>query len=124
MGSLVAYDALKSIERRANLADIRVAHWITLGSPLGLAALKGLTLGRHGACRTPACVRKSWMNFSDPRDWVCLDTRLGDEYAANGSGVQARDASVWNDYPGNPHKSYGYLRTPEFSEHLASLLRG
>ncbi len=122
MGTIVAYDVLRALGRSADNQDFCVEHFITMGSPLGLSVVKGNVIDFNGKLRTPSCVKNSWVNFSDPQDVVCLDTHLGDDYEANSSNVCVKDVLVCNDYPKNEHKSYGYLRTPEFSEHLASLL--
>ncbi len=59
-------------------------------------------------------------------DPVALDTHLVDDYGPNRHGVQVKDDLVLNDYEAhgipNCHKSYGYLRTPEMSELIASFL--
>lgn len=122
MGTIVAYEVLREIGRDRDHAGFILEHFITMGSPLGLTVVKGNTLGEHKKLRTPSCVRGSWTNFSDPQDFVCLDSHLRDDYEPNSFSVSVKDILVCNDYPGNEHKSYGYLRTPEFSRHLASLL--
>ena len=55
---------------------------------------------------------------------VAIDAHLADDYLEH-HGVRCEDDLVHNDYEilkpggrepdGNHHKSYGYLRTPEFS---------
>ncbi len=122
MGTIVAYEVLRDLGRSREYPDFVLDHFITMGSPLGLTVIKGNILGEHKKLRTPSCVRGSWYNFSDPGDYVCLDSHLRDDYESNSFGIQVKDVLVCNDYPGNAHKSYGYLRTPEFSKHLASLL--
>jgi len=47
--------------------------------------------------------------------YVCLDGHLADDDLINISGIKAKDIMACNDYTENLHKSYGYLRTPEFS---------
>ncbi|WP_434361778.1 alpha/beta hydrolase [Parasalinivibrio latis] len=122
MGTIVAYEVLRKLGRDNQVKDFQLEHWITLGSPLGISAVQGNIINTHNRLRTPSCVRASWVNFSDPGDFVCLDTHLADDYEANSTKIGVKDILVCNDYPNNEHKSYGYLRTPEFSEHLASLL--
>ena len=75
--------------------------------------------------RTPSAVRKRWVNFGDRKDPVALDVHLRNDYDKNKHGVRCEDDLVYNDYRvakrgetephRNHHKSYGYLRTPEFS---------
>lgn len=123
MGTIVAYDVLREIGRDPEHKDLFVEHLITIGSPLGVTPVKGKILKENSdKLRTPSCVTHGWVNFSDPQDYVCIDSHLRDDYAVNSSGIRVEDRMVCNDYPDNEHKSYGYLRTPEFSAHLASIL--
>lgn len=125
MGTIVAYDVLRNLGRTPEHAGLTVEHFITIGSPLGLTAVKGNILREHAErLRTPSCVSRTWVNFSDPQDIVCIDSHLRDEYDANSRRVKVRDVMVCNEYVGNTgkpneHKSYGYLRTPEVSELIA-----
>jgi hypothetical protein len=123
MGSIAAYELLRELgSEEAPHTGLSVEHLLTFGSPLGLTPVQGNIVRRHAKLRTPTCVTKSWTNFSDGRDFVCIDSHLRDDYEANSSGVRVVDVPVCNDFPGNPHKAYGYLRTPELSERLAGLL--
>jgi len=130
MGTIVAYDVLRELGRSPDHKDVKIEHFITMGAPLGLTVVKGNIVGAASTkLRTPSCVTKSWVNFSDPDDYVALDSHLADDYDSNSFDVKVGDVLVCNEYKGkgkekkpNPHKSYGYLRTPEFSGHLASLL--
>jgi hypothetical protein len=126
MGTIVAYDVLRDIGQ-VN-AGFEVAHFVTMGSPLGLPYVKKNVDRERKEQRTPTVVSERWMNYSCPKDKVCLDMKLRDDYKANRRDVRVQDDFVNNDYASpagkpNPHKSYGYLRTPEFSEHVASFLR-
>lgn len=131
MGSIIAYDVLRDLGREN--ADVEIEHFVTIGSPLGLPHVKGKILKqrtydkRVQRVRTPSIVTGSWKNYADRKDPVALDSHLRDDYEANARGVRVVDDLVMNDYkaPGrkpNPHKSYGYLRTPEVSEHIAAFL--
>ena len=123
MGSIVAYDVLRRMSTETGLQGTLIPHFITIGSPLGLTPVQtGITETRGEKLRTPAAVTQSWTNFSDPGDFVCFDSQLKRDYKANDLDVRVKDIIVSNDYPGNPHKMYGYLRTPEFSEWLERLL--
>jgi pimeloyl-ACP methyl ester carboxylesterase len=116
MGSLIAYDVFKEAARI--LPELRLSHLVTAGSPLGLVEVKEICAGPP---RVPECVAR-WSNLADPRDWVARwDTQLADEYPPNSKGVTVDDRLVVNGYvcpsgKGNPHKVFGYLRTPEMSE--------
>ncbi len=121
MGSIIAYDVLR------RQPDTAIAHFITIGSPLGLADVKRPSAGEFGPPEVPAGVAH-WTNLADPHDPVAaLDVRLRSDYQANARSVRIDDASVRNTYvspagKANPHKVYGYLRTPEMSSVLATLL--
>ncbi len=64
------------------------------------------------------------MKVSD--DQIISAPRVGIDYAENGNGVKVKGVNVINNYEingnENPHKSYGYLRTPEFSNLLSEFL--
>jgi hypothetical protein len=120
MGSIIAYEVLRGASR--SLLGLRISHFVTVGSPLGLVEVKEIVAA---PLRVPECVAR-WSNFADPRDHVARwDTCLSEDYRANGSGVTISDHLVINGYVSpsgkpNPHKIYGYLRTPEMSELIAS----
>jgi len=122
MGSIVAYDVLR--DAAAALKGLEISHFVTLGSPLGLAELRTVFAGPR---YVPECVMQ-WSNFSDPKDPVSSwDASLSNNYRANSHGVTVSDNLVVNGYVNpagkpNPHKIYGYLRTPELSELIAGFL--
>ncbi len=144
MGSIIAYDVLRDIGRSEAPADrgVSVSHFVTIGSPLGLPPVKAHIVAERGydrrrhrslRVRTPTIVSASWLNLADRRDPVAFDTHLMDDFHPNDAGVRVVDDLVENDYhaparPGraggrrNSHKSYGYLRTPELSAHVAAFL--
>ena len=124
MGSIIAYDVLRSLGRERR--DIQVDHFITIGSPLGLPHVKYKIWNEYNLVRTPSIVQK-WTNFSDRRDPVALDVHLSDDYAPNDYNVQVKDDLVINTYKspkGDPnyHKSYGYLRAPELSQAVRAFI--
>jgi hypothetical protein len=129
MGSIIAYDTLRDLGRSD--PGFELSHFVTIGSPLGLPHVKAKIIKERNydeRVRTPSVVKKSWMNFADKKDPVAADVFLKGDYAANDTGVEVEDDLVANDYiaPGkkkhNHHKSYGYLRTPEMSAHVAKFL--
>ena len=72
-------------------------------------------------------VTERWVNYADRRDPVTIDTHLRDDFGENDLHVRVEDDLVINDYVSpkgdrNSHKSYGYLRTPELSEHIRDFL--
>ena len=110
--------------------EVKISHFITIGSPLGLPLVKGKIIQERGydpVVRTPSIVTKSWVNFADKKDKVAIDSHLRDDYDENRTGVRVIDDLVANDYKSNlgdhnHHKSYGYLRTPELSNHIKEFL--
>ncbi len=110
LGTVIAYNVLQKLAAQQATQDITIDKWITLGSPLGLASVKAqLKRNLQGSLAVPENV-SAWHNYSDKRDIVCIDGDLADDFARNNSGVSVQDFQVVNAYPGNPHKSYGYLR--------------
>ena len=132
MGTIIAYDVLRDIGRAK--PGFTVAEFITIGSPLGLPHVKAKIIEERDydgsdaeRVRTPSVVARKWVNYADKRDPVALDTHFADDYGPNRSGVQVEDDLVLNGYvspSGEPnyHKSYGYLRAPEVSEHILNFL--
>lgn len=128
MGSIIAYDVLLDPE---NPQD-GVADLVTIGSPLGLAAVQGRIREEQGqkTLRVPGNVWESWKNYTDRRDCVCADLTVVGEYE-NDSEIELKDVAVRNGYRyesaasewiHNYHSAYGYLRTPELAEQLAKFL--
>ncbi|UKA26090.1 hypothetical protein IHC93_04340 [Photobacterium damselae subsp. damselae] len=110
LGTVIAYNVLQKLAALRTTQDITIDKWITLGSPLGLASVKAqLKRNLQGSLAVPDNV-SAWHNYSDKRDIVCIDGDLADDFAKNNAGVSVQDFQVVNAYPGNPHKSYGYLR--------------
>ena len=118
MGSIIAYDALRMLEREN--PSVQVEHLVTLGSPLGLAEVRAKIAEENGAARVPNNIDR-WTNLADNRDLAAVAGKLVEVFARNDRGVGVNDMAVVNAYlrpngSANRHKSYGYLRTPEFSE--------
>ncbi|HIF9198297.1 TPA: hypothetical protein ACX6PX_003599 [Photobacterium damselae] len=110
LGTVIAYNVLQKLAAQRTTQDITIDKWITLGSPLGLASVKAqLKRNLQGSLAVPENVL-AWHNYSDKQDIVCIDGDLADDFARNNAGVSVQDFQVVNAYPGNPHKSYGYLQ--------------
>ena len=76
LGTVITYHVLQEPE----FGDLDVAHWITLGSPLGIDEVRWLaTRGLPHPAPIPPIVRR-WTNFADPLDPVALDGTLRDEF--------------------------------------------
>lgn len=124
MGSIIAYDVLRGYDE--SLA-VKVGHFITIGSPLGLPYVSKKVREEFGNARTPMNVAR-WTNMADPGDKVSIDVNLADDFSANSNGARAKDLLVHNEYvnrdgKANNHKSYGYLRTPEMSDRIREFLQ-
>lgn len=119
MGTIIAYDVLRKLGKESH--DIPIEHFVTLGSPLGLPHVKHMIIKENHLVRTPSIVKK-WSNLADRRDPVAADTHLADDYQANDYDVKVADDLVINDWGGIHHKSYGYLRTPEFTDLLKKFI--
>ena len=128
MGSIIAFDVLHK-----NLADIEIDTFVTIGSPLGIPIIMKkmmiehkLKLDEQGKLKTPDNIRNQWFNFSDLDDKVALNYNLQDDYFANIHDIRPIDQIVYNNYEigneRNPHKAYGYLRTPQVSRIIYNFL--
>ncbi len=141
-------------QKEARFKGLSIKHFVTLGAPLGLPHVRAKIMTERNYTkkkkrsvkdvRTPTIVSGSWLNFADKKDPVALDVHLSDDYSANTRGVQVEDDLVNNNYrrpqmkmvagepsitrdpngAANHHKSYGYLRAPEVSAHIARFLMG
>jgi len=126
MGSMISHDAL------TDKADgITIDTLVTLGSPLGQKYVMKKIESEHNhnfhkRLKVPENIKKNWYNLSDPEDPIALVHVLSDIYKSNLNGVKVIDKLVKNNYSNlgdrNPHKSYGYLRTPEVAEILSNFL--
>ena len=130
MGSIIAYDVLRDLGQQDS--GFPVHHFVTIGSPLGLGFIKGNIYSERSYAsvpvRTPTVVRERWVNYADRTDPVAVDSHLRDDFRANDDGIRVEDDMVFNDYVTStgerkPHKSYGYLRTPELSQHIREFLQ-
>ncbi|OFX84202.1 MAG: hypothetical protein A2W99_00300 [Bacteroidetes bacterium GWF2_33_16] len=127
MGTIIAYDILTFI-----LPDFKINTFATIGSPLGIPfvrsriALEQKIKLNNTKLKTPPGVHKNWYNFSDLEDDVAINYSLKNDFDENNAGIRATDFIVNTDYEidgeRNPHKSFGYLRTPEFSSVLRDFI--
>ncbi len=129
MGTIITYDALRDLGRTS--PGFEVAQFVTMGSPLGFTAVKNRVLTERAYAdvrvRTPSMVKERWVNYADRRDLIAAESHLRGDYRANATGVRVVDDLIHNDYTaldGNrkPHKSFGYLRTPELSDQIKDFL--
>ncbi len=124
MGSIIVYDVLTLL-----LPKLNIDTFITIGSPLGFPAVKNkiaseqnLTDYKNEMLITPMGITNHWYNLSDKEDEITIHPELANNFRPNENGVKPVDIIVNNNYEingnGNPHKSFGYLRTPELSRIL------
>lgn len=111
-GSMIAYEVLRKMDPK--LCD--VALFVTIGSPLGLFAVRGMFKQQLKKRKLPfpACVRH-WHNVADRADPVALDGDLRDDIDIK-AGDQ-RFSDVWQaganlESPHTPHAASGYLSNP------------
>lgn len=128
MGSIIAYDVLTQY-----VPDINIDTLITIGSPLGLPVIKSKIASEQKKeyikkvhLKVPENVVTQWYNLSDLRDKIAFNYQLSDDYEPNSRNVGVTDKIVTNHYVyqgnKNPHKSYGYLQTPEMAEIIDAFL--
>lgn len=129
MGSIIAFDVLTYV-----VPEIKIDTFITIGSPLGMPVIMSkialtsrMIYPAERKLSVPPGITRRWYNFSDIEDRVALINNLCRKFKANKHGVRARDFIVNNNYRingiSNPHKSFGYLRTPEFSRILYRFIK-
>jgi len=124
MGSIISFDVLNG-----DLDSLKVNSFATIGSPLGLPNIKAKLKKKTDNQKTlsvPKNIKKHWHNFSDLEDKVAINYDLADDYLPNENGIGITDFEVKNNYKinnlSNPHKSYGYLRTPEMANVIDQFL--
>lgn len=119
MGSVITHDAL--IE---NTPGLEIDTLVTIGSPLGQRYVidnykKEEKEKSINKLNVPGNIRKHWYNLSDTEDQVAINHKLSEFYKISSNGLTIIDKLVKNNYSYkgniNPHKSFGYLRTPEIS---------
>ncbi len=128
MGTIITYDVLTMLS-----PEIKINSLITIGSPLGLPPIIKKSLADQkidfkvdNKPAVPENIQKAWYNCSDLDDRVALIYAINNDYRKNSSGVAPTDIIVENDYKyngeKNPHKSFGYLRTPEVAKVICDFL--
>ena len=129
MGSIIAYDVLTF-----TIPDIDIHTFITMGSPLGLPVIRAKIAAESNSNNldpvgllTPPGVLNKWINYSDLEDKIALIYDLTGKFLENSQGIQVENVVVDNNYEinnhRNPHKSFGYLRTPELAGYLDGFLK-
>lgn len=128
MGSIIAFEVLKFAK-----PEIPIHTLATIGSPLGLPPVISKIADEQKQYKTekinmatPDSIFRNWFNFSDILDKVAFDYKLADDFTENQNGIKPMDFLVINNYEingkRNSHKSFGYLRTPDFSTVLNNFI--
>lgn len=127
MGTIIAFDVLSFHDVRT-----KINTFATMGSPLGIPFVRSRiaqegkqTLSPDNKLLTPENIKR-WYNFSDLEDSVAVNYALENDFDENKYKIKPVDIVVSNDYMAqdkrNPHKSFGYLRAPEFSNILLEFI--
>lgn len=130
MGSVIAWDALWQLSRRAG-KPVPVSLLLTLGSPLGQRYIQRRLLGSKetGEQRYPTSIRR-WINIAAVGELTAIDRVLATDF----SGMQAcglvesiEDFETYNWYRDhgvlNVHAEYGYLANADVAVHIAAWWR-
>lgn len=136
MGSIVAYDVLWKLSRMSEYSDIqasnpRVNLFLTIGSPLGEAGVRGnlYDAPERGEDRYPKNIIKDWVNVSAKDDFIAHDPTLandfGDMRRKHKYVESIKDIkNIYNCYTQNgqsdPHKLYGYLAHNKTAAQIAN----
>ncbi len=128
MGSIIAFDVLSLFSD-----EVQIDTLITMGSPLGFPSVISkianelkLKNRKTHKLEAPSSIKNNWFNFSDLEDRVAFNYKLDDDISESLNGIKVFDFVVNNNYTTrgkyNPHKAYGYLRTPEVAKKIYEFL--
>jgi pimeloyl-ACP methyl ester carboxylesterase len=128
LGSVIAYDTLWELSA---YSPLRVALFVTIGSPLGTRFVRRLVRGadKSGSSRFPSNMER-WTNIAAKGELTALYPRLRNVYGAMlelGMLSSFEDhVDIYNHFVGasglNVHSEYGYLIQREFAEALAGVI--
>lgn len=111
LGTIVAFQLLRELAEQGNA--VRVPLLITMGSPLGVEAVKKYVDLPH---RIPSNVVR-WENYFDPGDPVTLGKKLSSQFA---KGIA--DFGGINNHTDNAHGIEGYLNQVSVRDSLAGAI--
>lgn len=122
MGSIIAYDVMTQ-----GSSPVDIDTFVTIGSPLGVPVVMSKIATEQKKRpmlrvkpRVPDAIKRKWHNLSDLEDNITINYELRDDFRKNSANIGITDHIVANDYEfegkGNPHKSFGYLRTAEMAD--------
>ena len=112
LGTVIAYNILQQLENEGS--SINIPLFVTLGSPLGLAAVKA----RINTPRKKPNIVQRWVNYYDTSDLVTLGRSLDiNTFAEN----IENDGTV-NNKSRNAHNVAGYLPHHNFIDLLRTII--
>jgi len=117
---MIAYEVLRKLQA----AQCEVTLLLTIGSPLGLPAVRSMFKQDIGKEKLPfpPCVR-AWYNVADRLDPVALDGDLSDDIqGANGRFSTYTAPGINPDGPRNPHSGSGYLSIAQVRQHVRAVV--
>jgi len=128
MGTIVAYEVLINVEDEVNIDSL-----ITIGSPLGVPFIfeklknnESIVPGEESKLRTPDNILTEWKSLADLDDKIARSADMSKLFKMNSHNIAPVMEVVENDYESegieNPHKSFGYLRTPELAHIIDDFL--
>ena len=128
MGTIVAYEVLIAVEDEVNIDSL-----ITIGSPLGVPFIfeklkndKSVVPGEESKLKTPENILTEWKNLADLNDKIARSADMSKLFKMSSHNIAPVMEVVENDYESegieNPHKSFGYLRTPELAQIIDDFL--
>lgn len=133
LGSIMSYDVLWKLSYYGEWRHIRnrtVSEFVSLGSPLGNATVRGNLKGGggQGLRRYPTNIG-NWHNVAAEDDYIAQDETVADDFEDMESARMVnsiRDHRIYNlavrDGESNPHHATGYLVHPEVVELVADWL--
>lgn len=113
LGTVVSYNLLR---REGHLRTWKVPLYITLGSPLGISAIRK-SLKNFAPIRCPECAR-SWFNAMDMRDVVALYPLDTNSFPLNPENPGIENKTDVNNHTENRHGIAGYLDDQEVAQRI------
>ncbi|MBP0613663.1 hypothetical protein J8J42_11500 [Chryseobacterium sp. cx-311] len=111
LGTVVGYNVLR------DHPELKVAKYITLGSPLGISAVKKYL---KAPIKMPECVKNGWFNAFDDRDVVALNP-LNNRFFDISPSIQNK--SDVNNQTENRHGIIGYLNDKAVAKEIYDALK-
>lgn len=117
LGTVVAYNLIR---REGHLRGWQIPFFVTLGSPLGVSAIRK-TLTNFAPARCPECVLK-WFNALDERDVVALYPLDTGSFPLDPSEPAIENKNNVHNRTTNRHGIAGYLDDPEVARRICEAL--